>query len=82
MTNNPRKVEMMEAEGIAVAERVPLVTGTNRHNAHYLEVKKQSRGICFDAGGYGPDPDRPPFPEPRFSLHDWAGWGFHDETGG
>jgi GTP cyclohydrolase II len=44
MTNNPRKVEMMEAEGITVAERVPLVTGTNRHNAHYLEVKKDEIG--------------------------------------
>jgi GTP cyclohydrolase II len=44
MTNNPRKVEMMEAEGITVAERVPLVTGTNRHNAHYLEVKKSKSG--------------------------------------
>jgi GTP cyclohydrolase II len=44
MTNNPRKVEMMEAEGIAVTERVPLVTGTNRHNAHYLAVKKSRSG--------------------------------------
>jgi GTP cyclohydrolase II len=44
MTNNPRKVEMMEAEGIAVTERVPLVTGTNRHNAHYLAVKKSKIG--------------------------------------
>ncbi|MGP1357673.1 GTP cyclohydrolase II [Roseicyclus sp.] len=44
MTNNPRKVEMMEAEGIAVTERVPLVTGTNRHNAHYLDVKRSKSG--------------------------------------
>jgi len=44
MTNNPRKVTMMEAEGIGVAERVPLVTGTNRHNAHYLAVKAQKSG--------------------------------------
>jgi GTP cyclohydrolase II len=44
MTNNPRKVTMMEAEGIGVAERVPLVTGTNRHNAHYLTVKAQKSG--------------------------------------
>ncbi|MFW5641158.1 MAG: GTP cyclohydrolase II [Roseicyclus sp.] len=44
MTNNPRKVEMMAAEGIAVTERVPLVTGTNRHNAHYLAVKKSKSG--------------------------------------
>jgi GTP cyclohydrolase II len=44
MTNNPRKVEMMEAEGVTVTERVPLVTGTNRHNAHYLAVKKSKSG--------------------------------------
>ncbi|MBF9029547.1 GTP cyclohydrolase II [Rhodobacterales bacterium HKCCE3408] len=44
MTNNPRKVEMMEAEGIAVAERVPLVTGTTRQNAHYLATKKSKSG--------------------------------------
>jgi GTP cyclohydrolase II len=44
MTNNPRKVAMMQAEGITVTERVPLVTGTNRHNAHYLEVKRAKSG--------------------------------------
>jgi GTP cyclohydrolase II len=44
LTNNPRKVAMMEAEGIAVTERVPLITGTNRHNAHYLSVKRDKSG--------------------------------------
>ncbi|AHM03257.1 3,4-dihydroxy-2-butanone 4-phosphate synthase / GTP cyclohydrolase II [Roseibacterium elongatum DSM 19469] len=44
MTNNPRKVTMMEGEGITVTERVPLVTGTNRHNAHYLETKARKSG--------------------------------------
>ncbi len=44
MTNNPRKVEMMEEEGINVAERVPLITPTNRHNAHYLDVKAKKSG--------------------------------------
>lgn len=44
MTNNPRKVAMMEAEGITVTERVPLITGTNRHNAHYLDVKRAKSG--------------------------------------
>ena len=44
MTNNPRKTAMMAAEGIEVAERVPLVTGTNRHNAHYLDVKRAKSG--------------------------------------
>jgi GTP cyclohydrolase II len=44
MTNNPRKVAMMEHEGIEVAERVPLITPTNRHNAHYLDVKAKKSG--------------------------------------
>lgn len=44
MTNNPRKVEMMGAEGIEVVERVPLVTPTNRFNAHYLDVKRDKSG--------------------------------------
>ena len=44
MTNNPRKVAMMEAEGIAVAERLPLITPTNRFNAHYLDVKRDKSG--------------------------------------
>ena len=44
MTNNPRKVAMMEAEGIDVVERVPLITPTNRFNAHYLDVKREKSG--------------------------------------
>jgi len=44
MTNNPRKVEMMKAEGIEVAERVPLITETNRHNEGYLAVKAAKSG--------------------------------------
>lgn len=44
MTNNPRKVAMMQAEGITVAERVPLITETGRHNAHYLAVKRDKSG--------------------------------------
>jgi GTP cyclohydrolase II len=44
MTNNPTKAAMMQAEGLIVAERVPLITGTNRHNAHYLSVKRDKSG--------------------------------------
>jgi len=44
MTNNPRKTAMMEAEGIHVTERVPLVIETNRHNAGYLDVKRKKSG--------------------------------------
>lgn len=36
MTNNPRKVAMLEGHGIRVAERVPLITPRNRHNTGYL----------------------------------------------
>ncbi|MFN4060745.1 MAG: GTP cyclohydrolase II [Paracoccus hibiscisoli] len=44
MTNNPRKVAMMQAHGIAVPERVPLIVPPNRHNAGYLDIKAQKSG--------------------------------------
>ena len=44
MTNNPRKVAMLEGHGIRVAERVPLITPRNRHNTGYLDVKAQKSG--------------------------------------
>lgn len=44
LTNNPRKVEMMETSGINVTERVPLRVGENRHNAAYLATKAAKSG--------------------------------------
>jgi len=44
MTNNPRKVAMLEGHGISVAERVPLITPRNRHNTGYLDVKAAKSG--------------------------------------
>lgn len=44
MTNNPRKVAALEAHGITVVERVPLLTGRNPHNAHYLDTKHDKLG--------------------------------------
>ncbi len=44
LTNNPRKVEMMEGSGIKVAERVPLRVGENRHNEAYLATKAAKSG--------------------------------------
>ncbi len=44
LTNNPRKVEMMEASGIAVADRVALRVGENRHNTDYLATKAAKSG--------------------------------------
>lgn len=44
MTNNPRKVTMMESQGIAVPERVPLIVPRNRFNTGYLDIKAQKSG--------------------------------------
>jgi GTP cyclohydrolase II len=44
LTNNPEKVAGLEAEGIKVAERLPLKIGANPHNAHYLETKRDRTG--------------------------------------
>jgi len=44
LTNNPRKVEGLEAAGIWVAERVPLKAGSGPHNRFYLETKRARSG--------------------------------------
>lgn len=44
LTNNPRKVEMMEISGVTVAARVPLRVGENRHNTAYLATKAAKSG--------------------------------------
>ncbi len=44
LTNNPRKISMMEAQGITVAERVPLHVGQNAQNAGYLATKVAKSG--------------------------------------
>jgi GTP cyclohydrolase II len=44
LTNNPRKLAMMQANGIAVAERVPLHVGHTDLNAAYLATKIAKSG--------------------------------------
>ncbi len=44
LTNNPEKVAGLEAEGIRVAERLPLKIAANPHNLHYLETKRDRTG--------------------------------------
>lgn len=44
LTNNPAKIRMMEANGIAVVERVPLRVGHTAHNADYLATKAAKSG--------------------------------------
>ena len=44
LTNNPRKIAALEAQGIEVAERVPLHVGRTAHNADYLATKRARSG--------------------------------------
>jgi 3,4-dihydroxy 2-butanone 4-phosphate synthase/GTP cyclohydrolase II len=39
MTNNPYKVDDLQALGVAVDARVPIVIATNDHNRRYMETK-------------------------------------------
>lgn len=41
MTNNPDKIEALEAAGIEVIERIPLVIEASAHNRRYLDTKKR-----------------------------------------
>jgi GTP cyclohydrolase II len=44
LTNNPAKVAALEAEGVTVAERVPLKAGESAHNRAYLAAKRDKSG--------------------------------------
>lgn len=44
LTNNPRKVAMMQGCGLDVVERVPLRVGRTRFNAGYLDTKAAKSG--------------------------------------
>ena len=44
LTNNPAKMAMLQASGVAVTERVPLRVGEGRHNAAYLATKAAKSG--------------------------------------
>ena len=44
LTNNPKKIAMMEHTGIKVTERVPLQVGENTFNRDYLATKARKSG--------------------------------------
>lgn len=44
ITNNPRKVEGLEAEGVEISERRALKVLPNPHNVRYLETKRKKSG--------------------------------------
>lgn len=47
LTNNPRKVEMMEACGLKVVERISLRVGSTVHSSAYLATKAAKSGHLF-----------------------------------
>ncbi len=49
ITNNPLKVDGLRDAGVAVADRIPLVTGVNPVNVHYLETKRVRMGHLYSA---------------------------------
>jgi 3,4-dihydroxy 2-butanone 4-phosphate synthase/GTP cyclohydrolase II len=51
LTNNPDKIAGLEACGIKVEERIPIVAEPRRENELYLAVKKRRLGHLLDAGG-------------------------------
>jgi 3,4-dihydroxy 2-butanone 4-phosphate synthase/GTP cyclohydrolase II len=48
LTNNPEKVRQLEARGIRVAKRVPLVVGVGVGNTGYLDTKRRRMGHTID----------------------------------
>ncbi|RKS87715.1 GTP cyclohydrolase II [Orbus hercynius] len=44
LTNNPKKIHVLEEAGINIAERIPLEVGENPNNEHYLQTKMQKMG--------------------------------------
>jgi GTP cyclohydrolase II/3,4-dihydroxy 2-butanone 4-phosphate synthase/GTP cyclohydrolase II len=41
LTNNPAKVEALQAEGVEVVEQLPLIVKPSNHNTRYLKTKKE-----------------------------------------
>ncbi|MDX1295987.1 MAG: GTP cyclohydrolase II [Sulfurimonadaceae bacterium] len=44
LTNNPKKVEIVEATDVEIAERIPVIIEPNPHNEGYLKTKKEQMG--------------------------------------
>ena len=44
LTNNPDKMKQLKAEGINVADRIPIVIPSNGYDEDYLDVKKRKMG--------------------------------------
>lgn len=55
MTNNPRKLDSLTAQGLRIVEHVPLEVGRNPHNTAYLDTKVAKLGhLMKPAKAYRP----------------------------
>jgi 3,4-dihydroxy 2-butanone 4-phosphate synthase/GTP cyclohydrolase II len=51
MTNNPRKVVGLEAYGLEIVERMPIIVPPNAVNMDYLATKRNKLGHLIDISG-------------------------------
>ena len=49
MTNNPMKINDLQAYGVEVSERVPMVPKETEANRRYLEVKRDKLGHMLES---------------------------------
>ncbi len=54
LTNNPKKVVGLEAYGLSIVERVPIVIAPNAVNMDYLATKRYKLGHLLDVGLVSP----------------------------
>jgi GTP cyclohydrolase II len=54
LTNNPRKVDALDAAGIEVVERLPCEVAPTAHSLAYLQTKKQKMGHALNLEIPGP----------------------------
>jgi GTP cyclohydrolase II len=47
LTNNPHKMKSLEAQGIKISERIPLVAQRGAHNHAYMDAKAKKSGHQF-----------------------------------
>lgn len=47
LTNNPKKIEVLENVGVHINRRIPLEVGDNPNNHYYLLTKKKKMGHLF-----------------------------------
>jgi GTP cyclohydrolase II len=47
LSNNPDKLSKLEADGIKITRRIPLVVPPNNHNSQYLDTKRDKMGHLF-----------------------------------